>query len=124
MLGRPSNASCSLPIDYPHVANQIHRFEVTWLGLHAFQEVYSAFSVRFSGFTRPKLDMQKALADLEGPRRMDQKKRERKEGPEMSSEREGKAARRRRGASDRLRRVVRCADALNLLRTLTVETAD
>lgn len=46
---------------------KIHRFEVTWLGLHAFREVFSAFSKKDGGFTRCKLDMEKALAETPGP---------------------------------------------------------
>lgn len=114
------------------MVDQIYRFEVTWLGLHAFREVFAAFSRKDRGFARCKLDMEKALedaarsaggADAVGEKRNDSK--ERGKTPEgggsraRGKERAAVGNARRGGAYNRLRHVVRSPDALSLLHTLT-----
>lgn len=104
---------------------QIHRFEVTWLGLHAFREVFSAFSTKHRGFTSPKLAMHHALLEAE--------KVDGLGGKEVSRQgegdaREGEAQRGRKAKNPqlgvirdyaRLRKVVGSSDAICLLQTLT-----
>ena len=124
-----------------HIVDQIYRFEVTWLGLHAFREVFGAFSKKDRGFTRCKLDMEKALVDAAGstggavvgvgekrndrgrgkpPAAGDEEEEEEEEGLRRRGEERATAkSARRGGAYNRLRHVVRSPDALSLLRTLT-----
>eukprot|EP00904_Undaria_pinnatifida_P007527 jgi/Undpi1/3904/HiC_scaffold_16.g07272.m1 len=105
---------------------KVRRFEVTWLGLHAFREVYAKFSVKHRGFYRCKLDVDDALqaAGWGGGGR--QSKDGSQEGSSGvcngSNNRGSKMEAQRRGAERRLHRVVGCADALELLHTLTAET--
>lgn len=103
--------------------DQIRHFEVTWLGLHAFREVFGAFSTKHRGFTRPKLDMHRALLEAEGGRGLEGRGRTGSRKcfvEEISGGSGGGTTDTRRGRGcDRLRRVVRAPDALNLLRTLT-----
>lgn len=117
--------------------DQIYRFEVTWLGLHAFREVFAAFSRKDRGFTRCKVDMDKALADTAGSpsaggavigerrngkkRRSPSKEADEEEGSRGRGQEGATAAKnaRRGGAYSRLRHVVRSPDALSLLHTLT-----
>ncbi|CAM9723132.1 unnamed protein product, partial [Scytosiphon promiscuus] len=103
---------------------KIHRFEVTWLGLHAFREVFAGFAKKDSGFTRCKLDMEKALAETAGPLRFGSASGAStapREGPGGGEVAGGARNVRRRGqAYGRLWHVVRSPDALSLLRTLTV----
>lgn len=123
-----------------HIIDQIYRFEVTWLGLHAFREVFGAFSKKDRGFTRCKLDMEKALVDAAGstgggvvgvgekrndrgrgktPAAGDEEEEEEEGLRRRGEERATAKSARRGGAYNRLRHVVRSPDALSLLRTLT-----
>eukprot|EP00752_Nemacystus_decipiens_P012225 g10838.t1 len=104
---------------------KIYRFEVTWLGLHAFREVFAAFSRKDRGFTHCKLDMEKALVEAAGstgggvidggttkPPAVEGSHGWRKERAPANGARRG-------GAFNRLRHVVRSPDAMSLLHTLT-----
>lgn len=107
------------PINKP----QIHRFEVTWLGLHAFREVFGAYSRKHKGFARPTAVMHQALVEAERDSALD--------GATGSGElsagigrrlEEGQGGRRnarRHCAYARLRGVARAPDAVKLLQTLT-----
>lgn len=109
---------------------------MTWLGLHAFREVFAAFSRKDRGFASCKLDMEKALAETAGPSPSavasaagsaeDDAKMETirlqdggSAGGSGAGDTGAKNARRRGGNYKRLRHVVRSPDALSLLRTLT-----
>lgn len=96
--------------------NKVHRFEVTWLGLHAFREVFGAYSIKNKGFARLKLDMNHALVQAE---RDTGKTRQRGAASGGESGSGGIENPCRSSAYARLRRVVRLPDALNLLQTLT-----
>lgn len=108
---------------------QIHRFEVTWLGLHAFREVFGAFARKDRGFARCKLDVEKALMETAGSRGggFDGIYRKKSKGKEVAAAAGGEEGAtsntphgvRRGRAYDRLRRVVRSPDALSLMQTLT-----
>lgn len=105
--------------------SQIHRCEVTWLGLTAFREVFGAFARKDRGFARCKLDVERALMETAGSRGggfdgFSRKKRKTKEGAAAAGGEEEATSDTRRGrAYGRLRRVVRSPDALSLLQTLT-----
>lgn len=102
---------------------QIRRFEVTWLGLHAFREVYGAFSVKHRGFNRCKLDVHNALEVAPGSGGLEGKRQSKDGSPDGSVVRKGaNTEAQQRGAYRRLLRVVRCPDALGLLHTLTTES--
>ncbi|CAM9377315.1 unnamed protein product, partial [Pylaiella littoralis] len=116
---------------------KIHRFEVTWLGLHAFREVFGAFSRKDPGFTRCKLDMENAIlvetiagsgggADKEdnktgrgGARQEAEGSGGRGAGGTAAAAAAARRNPRRGGAYNRLRHVMRSPDALSLLHTLT-----
>lgn len=112
---------------------------MTWLGLHAFREVFAAFSRKDRGFTTCKLDMEKALLkETAGPSSSaassvagsaDDNTKMGTGGLQNGGSAGGpgagdagaKNARRRDGDGNykRLQHVVRSPDALSLLRTLT-----
>ncbi|CAM9246639.1 unnamed protein product, partial [Ectocarpus sp. 12 AP-2014] len=109
---------------------KIHRFEVTWLGLHAFREVFGAFARQDRGFARCKLDVERALTETAGSRGggfegLSRKMRKGRGGAAAAGWGEGATPDTQHGvrrgrAYDRLRRVVRSPDALSLLQTLTL----
>lgn len=102
---------------------------MTWLGLHAFREVFAAFARKDRGFLRCKLDMEKALVDAAGSaggvvgknRNDGQRGKASEEWGLRGRRKGGETAKnaRRGGAYNRLRHVVRSPDALSLLYTLT-----
>lgn len=107
--------------NHPSPIDQIQRFEVTWLGLHAFGKVFTAFATNHKGFTLPASDMQRALRESElvdGP----------SSGPKEPGQDDGQIFDRRvrtsnsprRRAYARLRGIVRAPDALKLLQNLTI----
>ncbi|CAN0157920.1 unnamed protein product [Ectocarpus sp. 12 AP-2014] len=108
---------------------KIHRFEVTWLGLHAFREMFGAFARKDRGFARCKLEVERALRETAGSRGggfegFSRNMRKGKEGAAAAGWGEGATPDTQHGvrrgrAYGRLRRVVRSPDALSLLQNLT-----
>ncbi|CBJ33900.1 telomerase reverse transcriptase catalytic subunit [Ectocarpus siliculosus] len=106
-----------------------HRFQVTWVGLPAFREVFGAFPMKDRGFARCKLHVESALRETAGSRGggfegFSRKIRKGKEGAaaagwEEEATPDTQHGVRRGRAYGRLRRVVRSPDALSLLQTLT-----
>ena len=95
-------------------------FEVTWLGLYAFHNFFSAISAKHKGFSRPVVDIAEALVDVELG-----EKRETSQGVEGGRGGNAEKSKARRfEAIQRLRRIVCNSDALRLLHTLTTDATD
>lgn len=100
-------------------ALQISRFEVTWLGLHAFWKVFDALAARQRCFARPAADVRRALVETETRNRLLQQGHKHPKETVDGGAPGAKILPRRSRSHARLQAVVRERDAVDLQVTLT-----